>query len=97
MSKNTQPSAISSVLESLLKKTGYATICKEWEVVAAWEKIVGGRMAEVTECERVEDGLLYVKVNSASWRQELSYLKDKIKESIIRETGCDSIKDIVFY
>jgi len=65
--------------------------------VAAWEKIAGKRIAEVTECERVDEGLLYIKVKNASWRQELSYMKDRIKESIVKETGCESIRDIVFY
>jgi hypothetical protein len=76
---------------------GYRVVCKEWEVVENWNRIVTGRVAEVTECSRVEDGVLYVKVTSASWRQDLAYLKEPIKAAILRVTGCGTIRDIVFY
>ncbi|MDR0331258.1 MAG: DUF721 domain-containing protein [Chitinispirillales bacterium] len=95
--RNALPSSIGDVLGPFLKDKGYDTVCKEWEVVANWDQIVSGRIAEVTECERVEDGALYVRVASAPWRQELSHLKEPIKAAIARVTGCDSIRDIVFY
>jgi predicted nucleic acid-binding Zn ribbon protein len=76
---------------------GYKTVCKEWEVVDRWKEIMFGRIAEITECSRVEDGVLYVRVESASWRQDISYLKEQIKAAILRVTGCDTIKEIVFY
>jgi predicted nucleic acid-binding Zn ribbon protein len=76
---------------------GYKTVCKEWEVVDRWKEIMTGRVAEVTECSRVEDGVLYVKVESASWRQDISYLKEQIKAAILRVTGCGTIREIVFY
>jgi predicted nucleic acid-binding Zn ribbon protein len=92
-----QPSTVGSILQIFLKDKGYATVCKEWEVVSNWNRVAGERIAGVTKCERVEDGVLYVKTKSAPWRQELSHLKEQIKESIRKETGCVSIKDIVFY
>ena len=92
-----QPLKIGSVLQAFLKEKGYATICKEWEVVSKWNCIAGERIAGVTKCERVEDGVLYVKAKSAPWRQELAHFKEQLKESIRKETGCVSIKDIVFY
>jgi predicted nucleic acid-binding Zn ribbon protein len=83
------------MLEKLLP--GFHVVCKEWEVVDRWHEIMLGGVAELTECSRVEDGVLHVKVESASLRQELSYLKEQIKASIRRVTGCETIKDIRFY
>ena len=83
------------MLEKLLP--GFHIVCKEWEVVDRWHEIMLGSMAELTECSRVEDGVLHVKVESASLRQELSYLKEQIKASIRRVTGCETIKDIRFH
>jgi predicted nucleic acid-binding Zn ribbon protein len=97
MNQIAPPSSLGDIIEALFKENGYDVIIKEWEVVSDWGRIAGGRIAEVTECERVDGGVLYVKVKSSSWRQELSYMKEKIKESIVRETGCDTIRDIVFY
>ncbi|MDR3013780.1 MAG: DUF721 domain-containing protein [Chitinispirillales bacterium] len=97
MNQNKLPASIGDILETVFKERGYDVVCKEWEVVSAWPQIAGKYIAKVTECDRVNKGVLYVKVASAPWRQELTYKIDDLKESILRETGCDTIKDIVFY
>ena len=97
MKANKQPSSVASILmDALLKGKKYAKTCKESEVFANWDHIAGERIAGVTKCERVEGGVLYVKAKSAPWRQELTHLKEQLKESIRKETGCKSIKDIFF-
>ncbi|MDR2579357.1 MAG: DUF721 domain-containing protein [Chitinispirillales bacterium] len=97
MNRNAMPSGINDALGAFFKNTGLDTVFKEWETVVNWQQIAGDRISQVTQCDRVEDGVLYVKVMSAPWRQELTYLKEPLKESIQRETGCETIKDIVFY
>ncbi|MFP4162745.1 MAG: DUF721 domain-containing protein [Chitinispirillaceae bacterium] len=97
MKRSQPPSKVGAVLQSILQERGYSTICKEYEVVAKWKEIVGERVGAVTECSRTENGILYVKVKSAPWRQELAYLKGDLIKSIHRETDCTSIKDIIFY
>lgn len=95
--KRSEPSKVGAILQSILQERGYSTICKEYEVVAKWREIVGERVGAVTDCTRTENGILYVKVDSAPWRQELAYLKESLIRSIHKETGCTSIKDIIFY
>jgi hypothetical protein len=91
------PEKIGSLIDSILSERGYLNICKEWDVVAKWKDIVGEKLASVTECTRMEDGRLYVKVTSASWRNEITYLKYEIIKKIKKETDCTSLNDIVFY
>ena len=91
------PASVGDILASFFKETGYDTVFKEWEAVTGWKQIAGDRISEVTECDRVENGVLYVKVASAAWRQELTYLKDTLLESVRRVTECETIRDIVFY
>ncbi len=90
------PEKLGDVLNSILADAGYLSICKEYAVVHQWPDIVGEQLAGVTECTRAEDGVLYVRVASAPWRQELAYLKKEILKKILRETDCATIKDIVF-
>ena len=92
-----KPESVGSIFEAFIQKAGYAVPLKEWEVVSNWEQVAGEQIARRARCERVEDGVLYVKVESAPWRQELSYMKDMLKESALKNTGCRTIKDIVFY
>jgi predicted nucleic acid-binding Zn ribbon protein len=97
MKKASEPSSLGDILGTFFKDKGYDVGLKEWEVVERWAAVVGPRVAEVTVCEKAEGGVLYIKVKSAAWRQDLTYMKDDIKESIIRNIGCGTIKDIVFY
>ena len=96
MSIRNSPEKLGSILGDILSERGYNTMCKEYEVISKWVEIVGERISEVTECSRIEDGVLYVKVSSAPWRQEMVYLKQEILKQIKSRTGCDTIKDIIF-
>lgn len=97
LKKKKQPELIGNLIDSILQERGYLSICKEWDVVAKWPAIVGEKIASVTECTRMEDGRLYVKVASSSWRNEIVFLKDEIIKKIKKETDCSSLYDIVFY
>jgi predicted nucleic acid-binding Zn ribbon protein len=91
------PETIGSIVNAILAERGYLAPVREWGVVSAWPWIVGEKLASVTECSRVENGVLFVRVASSSWRQEISYVKKHILDSIRRETPCTSIGDIVFF
>jgi predicted nucleic acid-binding Zn ribbon protein len=91
------PEKLGSIIDSILSERGYSTICKEYDVVSKWKDIVGEKIASVTECTRTENGKLYVKVSSSSWRNEIVYLKAEILKKVKKETGCSTIYDIVFY
>jgi predicted nucleic acid-binding Zn ribbon protein len=94
--KKRGPEKIGTIVDSVLSEKGYSSICKEYDVVAKWNEIAGPRLANVTECSRLENSVLYVKVASAPWRQEISYLKRQLLDKITEVTGCKTIRDIVF-
>jgi hypothetical protein len=83
-------------MDGVLAANGYLAICREGQVLEKWSEIVGARLAEVSECTNVENGILYVRVPSAPWRQEMSFFKEKILSQIHAQTKCRTIKDIVF-
>jgi predicted nucleic acid-binding Zn ribbon protein len=91
------PERIGTVVETLLSERGLLVQCKELGVVQAWASLVGDQLAHVTECTRVDRGTLFVRVTSAAWRQEISFMKQLLLSKIRMETGCTTIKDIVFY
>lgn len=93
----TIPQPIGTILNALLAERGYLSVCREYEVAHQWDTIVGSRLALVSHCTRVENGVLYVRVDAAAWRQEISYLKEHILTTIRTTTTCASINDIVFY
>jgi hypothetical protein len=83
-------------MESILSKRGYLAACRESQIKDRWELIVGKRIARISECRGVENGILYVRVASAPWRQEVSFFKEEILSQIRQHTQCDTVKDIVF-
>ena len=90
------PEKLSSVLSTYLSSRGYLSSCREYDVINHWKDIVGDSVASVSFCEGVENGVLYVKVKTSSWRQELSFVKNEILHKIVIKTDCKSIKEIVF-
>lgn len=87
---------VDNILSSYLSDRGYLTVCKENDIVQKWPEIVGDNVSSVSNCERVEDGILYVAINSASWRNEMQFFKNSILKKIHTEFNCKTIKDIIF-
>ena len=95
--KKKTPKKLGEIVRSVLSERGYLKQCLEAEIIKNWPDIVGDRLAKVSECADVRGGVVYVRVFSSSWRNEVSFLKKEILDKIKRETHCKTITDIVFY
>jgi predicted nucleic acid-binding Zn ribbon protein len=62
----------------------------------SWNKVVGETIAGKTSALRVKDSILFVRVESPSWRNELVFLKPKIIKELNQLLRANVIKDIVF-
>lgn len=56
-------------------------------IATEWPKIVGARIAEHARPGPLREGVLEVRVGSAPWLHQLSFLSDEIVERIHRATG----------
>ncbi|MBD3421272.1 MAG: DUF721 domain-containing protein [Chitinivibrionales bacterium] len=95
--KSSRLQPLKMALEGFLKSRGYLNVCRELEVARMWPEIAGERLSRVTECTGVDDGRLFIRVPSSTWRHEISYLKQQLLQKIRTHTKCTSIKNIVFY
>ena len=95
--KKKKPQKLGDIIRTVLSERGYLKQCLEAEIINRWPDLVGERIADVTECRDVKSGVIYVKVSSSSWRNEISFLKKEIMDKIKKETRCKTIKDITFY
>jgi predicted nucleic acid-binding Zn ribbon protein len=91
------PETIGSIISSVLGERGYLSPCRELEGMRQWPDLVGEKVASVSECTRVDNGVLFVRIASSSWRHEVSYIKKQILDTIKKETPCNTIRDIVFF
>ena len=63
---------IGEALAAYLKRTGLKRRLDQAAVVDEWPDLVGPQIARVTSAEGVsEDGILFVRVATAAWMQEL--------------------------
>lgn len=68
----------------------------ELMAVQKWMEVCGEGISRVSEAYKVEDSKLFVRVESAPWRNELLYLKPQLISKLNRLVGREVIRDIVF-
>ena len=91
-----QPKSIQKIIDRLLKNLGIETKIKENMAVILWPEIVGKRISQESNAQKVIDGILFVKVESSTWRAELLLHKEKIIEKINKRVGKPVIAEIRF-
>jgi predicted nucleic acid-binding Zn ribbon protein len=69
---------------------------KEARLIESWESIVGKMIARHTIHLRIHKKTLYVEVDSAALRNELTYAREKIKKALNKKAGEPLINEIVF-
>lgn len=90
------PKPIGSAIASVIEKLGLDKKVRQYEVVAAWPRIVGAQIAKATAAEYIRDGKLFVRVGHSTWRNELVYLKKELIDKINAAMHQEVVKDIVF-
>ena len=90
------PKQIGNVLEKLFRDLGLNRRLKQYDVLTQWGEIVGETLARVSEAKRIDNGILFVRVKSSAWRNELALRKREIIKKICSRTPRGTIKDIRF-
>lgn len=88
--------SLKQVLNIYLHKTGLAKGVAQNTAISLWPEIVGTAVAENTQAESVEHGVLKIKTSTPTWRQELQFQKNEIISKLNEQIGKNTIKDIKF-
>lgn len=67
-----------------------------WKLWARWGEFVGPTVAQNTEPVGLNRGVLYLWVKSSSWMQQLTFMKDPIRDTLNKKLGRPMIKNIRF-
>lgn len=68
----------------------------EYGALTSWDEIVGEQIAKISRAERIDNGVLIIKVSSAPWRSELSLRKTEILRKVAARVGNGVIREIRF-
>lgn len=87
--------SLKEVLDLLLKAYKLDKGIDQLKIAKAWESSMGKIVNKHTTDLYVRDKVLYVCLDSSIVRQELSYAKASILETLNKEAGTDLLTDIV--
>ena len=90
-----EPQSISKVLDEILESKSLRTGIIHERINELWQEIMGANITHYTEKIILKGNTLFVSLNSAALRVELSYGKEKIIKMMNKELGSETIKKIV--
>ena len=96
MKKSRTPRKFNDIVDEVYAVYGMKGAQEEHRALKVWQNVVGETIAKMTEVEKFVKGILYVRVLSPSWRNELFFRKKNIIGRLNEAMGKSMVKDIVF-
>lgn len=88
--------SLGDAIKAFLKKHRLERGLTEAGLIQSWERVVGPMIARHTTRMNIHKRTLYVQLDSAALRNELTYAREKIRKALNREAGGEVIDEIVF-
>lgn len=86
---------LKKTIDLLLRAYGYQDQLDELEIIKIYEDLVGKMFANHTQKIGFKKKILYVKLDSASLKQELNYVKEGLVQKINQTLGRRVVDKIV--
>lgn len=93
--KKSNEQSLKQALGHLIDAYGMREKMDELDIASAWDEVVGGMIARHTISVRLRRGRLVVKVDSAPLRQELTYMRETLKEIFNKRVGRPVVQEII--
>lgn len=87
--------SLQEALDRMVKDLKLKHGIDEVRIREGWAKLMGAPISKYTKEISLRKGKLYVKVDSAPLKQELSFSRDKIRELFNTELGEEVILEVV--
>ncbi len=87
---------LGSVIMRYLRLQGLEAPLNEYRLVEAWPAVAGSAVAAYTDCLRIYNQKLYVKLKSPALRANLMMERGRLVRSLNEAVGASVIVDIVF-
>lgn len=85
---------LKQVIDKLLRAYGYQDQLDEIELLKAYDEVVGTVFVKHTKEVYFKNKTLFIKLDSAALKQELSYAKEAIKEKLNQMMGKRIVEEI---
>jgi len=91
-----QTKTLSQALDGLIGELGLGARLREYDAVLRWEEAVGPHIAKVATANKIQHGVLSIRVSNSTWRYELTMRKKELIEKINAVLGENVVKDVRF-
>lgn len=86
--------SLGEAIEAFLAKHGLKDEALIQQVIMDWSTLMGKPIAQQTEKIWFKDGVLYIKMGSPVWKNELQMARQKIKDMVNRHTKPNLVVDV---
>jgi predicted nucleic acid-binding Zn ribbon protein len=86
---------LKEVIQYLLKSYGLERKLDEQHIRAKWAELVGPMINRYTSSLKIKGDVLFVEISSPVVRNELSYAREKLLQSLNESVGKTILKKIV--
>lgn len=93
--KQSNEQSLSEVIEQLMESYRIKNRFYEQKLIAKYPEIVGPMISRYTERLQIKNRVLFLKIASPLVRNELSYARSSLAESLNKAVGKDVIDKIV--
>lgn len=95
-SRHSDTMSLKDAIDELLNIYKLRGKYNETHLISSWEKVMGKSIASRTTSIFIKEKKMYVKLNSAPLKNELSLSKSKVLDLFFQELGEAVIEDVVF-
>lgn len=95
--RTSSTSRLKEVIDAMIDTYKIRGKFDENKLINSWGKMMGAPIAKRTDKLYIKDNVLFVKLNSAPLRQELTMAKSKVLEIIHRDFDKSMVTDVLFY
>lgn len=94
--RNKEVTPLKEAIEKLLKVYKIESKLDEISLRKEWEELMGMTIAKKTKKLELRKKILIIEIESSVLRHELSFAKEKLKESLNRKLNKRIVDDILF-
>jgi predicted nucleic acid-binding Zn ribbon protein len=94
--KKTNEILLKDAILAFLKENNLEAKLNETRIMNSWEEVAGKLISRHTNQMYIKDRTLFVKVDSAALREELTYQRSKLVKKMNKVAGIEAIDDIKF-
>ena len=89
--QRSEAKSIASLIAEILRENGLEKPLMERRIIAAWPEVLGPTVARYTGEISIQNGVLFVHIQSAPLRQELFNCRFQLVKKLQEAVGCDGV------